>query len=439
VVQQPPSNWNSGVVLVPQPTFEITDANGNRVLTATNNCTLSKASGSGTMSGTATVAAVAGLITYTNVTITGASSVNVLRATVSGLTTVDTNSITMSPPVPFGVQIQEPISGGLEGQSFTITVQVVDDTNTIIPNATNTVTIAKASGSGTISGTLSRAAVSGVATFTVSIDDADSYTITAASTGLNGDTSGSFTITSAGGAIFTNEPANLTLVLHRPSWESIPPVSPTGSTTDAFGFCVDTNSHQSHLAILNDGGTNVLQVNFLTSQNGGSAPTEVALLNRFDYGTLFVGFEIFVDPTWSNGGNSGTKFGFIRRNGQNNNYINFCDGTSFSGAFRLSTQQTSADQHYSPSGFSLGAANKNRWLRVEILMVANTGGNSDGQFYMWVDGVLKKNLTTGVLHFSSSQTHRWNYLSIEPTYGGGTNHPPTNMYFRIRGMRVSGV
>ena len=58
------------------------------------------------------------------------------------------------------------------------------------------VTIAKTTGSGTISGTLTRTASSGIATFDdIQFSSADDYTITASASGLTSAVSNSFTIT----------------------------------------------------------------------------------------------------------------------------------------------------------------------------------------------------------------------------------------------------
>lgn len=77
--------------------------------------------------------------------------------------------------------------------SFTVRALRADDS--LDTNYTGTVTIAKASGSGTISGTLTRTAAAGVATFNdIQFDAADTYTITATATGLTSATSGNIVI-----------------------------------------------------------------------------------------------------------------------------------------------------------------------------------------------------------------------------------------------------
>lgn len=82
----------SGAVLSVQPVIRILDVDGMLVANSTVNVVASKASGTGTLGGTLTVAAVAGVATFTNLTMTTAGSC-VLRFTPTALTLIDSGTV----------------------------------------------------------------------------------------------------------------------------------------------------------------------------------------------------------------------------------------------------------------------------------------------------------------------------------------------------------
>src|SRR6185369_16076856 len=87
---------------------------------------------------------------------------------------------------------------GNAGSLNTVTVQVRDQFENVVTTDSSNVTVALASGSGTLLGTKTVAASSGVATFsTLGIHEAGAYTVSVADGSLDGATSGSFTISPA--------------------------------------------------------------------------------------------------------------------------------------------------------------------------------------------------------------------------------------------------
>ena len=95
-----------------------------------------------------------------------------------------------------------------------IKVQLHDDGGNLVPTATDTITLVinNNPGSGTLSGTLAVAAVSGEATFNnISIDRVGTgYTLNATASGLNTATSASFDITvgAATQLVYSVEPSD---------------------------------------------------------------------------------------------------------------------------------------------------------------------------------------------------------------------------------------
>jgi len=66
-----PSGAVNGVALTTQPVIRVTDASGNTVTTSKVSVVASIASGSGTLNGTTTVAAVGGVAAFTNLALSG--------------------------------------------------------------------------------------------------------------------------------------------------------------------------------------------------------------------------------------------------------------------------------------------------------------------------------------------------------------------------------
>jgi len=79
-----PSGAVDGVVFTGQPVIELRDAGGLRMASATNLVTASVSAGSGVLAGTASVAAVGGLATFTNLKINGTGS-HTLQFAAAGL------------------------------------------------------------------------------------------------------------------------------------------------------------------------------------------------------------------------------------------------------------------------------------------------------------------------------------------------------------------
>ena len=174
----------------------------------------------------------------------------------------------------------------------------------------------------------------------------------------------------------------------------------------------------------------VLQVNFPQGQGGGYAPA------RFDSGNFPAGTRrvytrvlFYADPTWTNGGNTGTKFFFYSQGNGNNHY------TAILGESAI--DETRAGVLVGLQGgmgtvtlrAGSGPAN-GQWWDVEYVFIANTPGSANGTAQVWINGVQYMNLNN-VGYFASGQTAQFTQLFTDPTYGGGMNPAPRNIYFRI--------
>jgi alpha-tubulin suppressor-like RCC1 family protein len=217
-----PTGATAGATITPAVRVTVQDAGGNTVTKATTNITLAIGTnaGGGTLSGTATVAAVNGVATFSNLSIDKTGTGYTLTAAATGLTgaTSATFNVTATAAkLAFSVQPTNATAGAAISPAVKVTVQDVDG-NTVT-SATTRITVAIGTNfgggtlSGTASGTATVAAVAGVATFSnLSIDKAGTgYTLTAAATGLAVAISASFTVTgeatgAAAQLAFTVEP-----------------------------------------------------------------------------------------------------------------------------------------------------------------------------------------------------------------------------------------
>lgn len=100
-IRTQPLGATIGGVLATQPVVELQDAAGNVVTSSTNFVAATIASGGGTLSGTTTIAAVAGVVTFTDLRITGAAGARTLSFTAGALSATSTPFSMTAPPTPF--------------------------------------------------------------------------------------------------------------------------------------------------------------------------------------------------------------------------------------------------------------------------------------------------------------------------------------------------
>ena len=212
-----PTGATAGTAISPAVTVMVQDGGGNTVTSATTSITLTIGTnpGGGALSGTATVAAVGGVATFSNLSIDRAGAGYTLNAAATGLTGATSATFDVAgAAVKLAFTVQP--TGATAGAAITpaVAVTVLDVRGNTVTNASTSITLAIGTnfGGGTLSGTTTVAAVNGVATFSnLSIDKPGTgYTLTAAATGLTGATSTTFNVTSAAAKLaFTVQPTNI--------------------------------------------------------------------------------------------------------------------------------------------------------------------------------------------------------------------------------------
>jgi len=187
-----PVTGASGAVLPTQPVVTIRDDQGNTAAASTAAVTVAIQSGTGgTLGGTTTVNAVAGVATFSGLSLTGkVGTTYVLRFTSSGLTSVDSGNLTVTVGAASQLALTTQPVGGATGAPLTTqpVVAIRDSAGNPVTTSTAAVTVAIQSGTGgTLGGTTTVNAVAGVATFsgvTMSGTLGTSYVLRFSSTGL---------------------------------------------------------------------------------------------------------------------------------------------------------------------------------------------------------------------------------------------------------------
>ena len=200
-----PATTVAGVALSPSVVVQILDAGNNVVTGNTSSVTLAIGTnaGGGTLSGSLIVSAVAGIATFSNLSIDKTGTGYTLSASDGALSGATSSAFNIIPgaasKLGFGTQPSNTVAGQLVTPA--VTVQVLDSFGNVVTGNSSSVTVFLGSnpGSGNLSGTLTIPAVNGVATFAnLSIDKTGAgYTLTATDAGLTKATSVGFNITPA--------------------------------------------------------------------------------------------------------------------------------------------------------------------------------------------------------------------------------------------------
>src|SRR5213078_4290574 len=197
-----PSNTVAGAAINPAVQVTALDPAGNPVPSFTGTVTVALGAnpGGATLGGTTTVAAVNGVASFSPLTLDKTGTGYVLTATATGLTPATSSGFTITPgsatQLVFGTQPSTTVAN--RHITPAVKVRALDAFGNVATEFTGAVAIALGSnpGGSTLSGTTPVAAVSGVATFFVSLNKTGTgYTLTASAGGFAPVTSTAFDIT----------------------------------------------------------------------------------------------------------------------------------------------------------------------------------------------------------------------------------------------------
>ncbi|WP_233261949.1 S8 family serine peptidase [Vitiosangium sp. GDMCC 1.1324] len=211
-----PTNSTAGATFAPKVGLQ--DKDGKPVTTGSFNVTLAIANnaGGGTLSGTTTVAMSAGVATFSGLSIDKVGTGYTLKATASGLTEATSSTFNITAATASKLAFVTQPSTTVAGTSITPAVQVaVQDAfgNQVTSTASITLALSGGSAGTTLNGTVTAAAVGGIATFgNLSINKASTdYSLKATSGTLSAATSSVFSVTASAPqrALITHQPSNV--------------------------------------------------------------------------------------------------------------------------------------------------------------------------------------------------------------------------------------
>ncbi len=210
---EPSGTATAGVPFAQQPVVWVEDAGGNRVTTDNRTVvTAARVGGEGVLQGILTATAGGGIVTFSNLSHNTANAITVLFT--SGTLTPDTSrSILVSPAAAARlVFVQQPtVTTAGAPIAPAVTVALHDAYGNRVTTTGTPVTVALASGTGSLSGTLTKGSSSGVATFSnLSINITGPKTLRATSGSLTAAISNEFSIQPGPGKtlVFVQQPTN---------------------------------------------------------------------------------------------------------------------------------------------------------------------------------------------------------------------------------------
>ena len=283
-----PSNVTAGAAITPAVVVTAQDGLGNTVTSFTGQVSLALGNnpGGGTLSGGGPVSAVAGVATFSNLTIDKAGTGYTLTAAATGAAAGTSAPFNVSPAAASQLVFVTQPSNSVAGSVIAPAVQVaVRDAfgNTVTGAATAiTVGLGANPGGGTLSGTLTRNASGGIATFNdLSINVAASgYTLTASGGGLPQVTSVAFDIQVGNGnkLAFVVQPSNALVGA---------PIAPAiqVAVQDAAGNTVPTSSDSIRLTLTPTSGG-------LSGTVGARAVNGIATFNDVRIGQAGTGYTL---------------------------------------------------------------------------------------------------------------------------------------------------
>jgi len=193
-----PSPVAAGSALTPAVAVNVLDAYGNLTSNTSTRVLLALGAnpGGATLSGTAALNTTGGVATFSTLSFDKVGTGYTLSATAAGLPSVTSAAFNVLPgPDTQLAFVTQPSNGNATNPLAAVTVAVLDAFGNTTAS-TAAVTVATGSGpAGKLSGTLTKNAVAGVATFgDLVFSAAGQYTLSATTTGLTGTTSTPFTI-----------------------------------------------------------------------------------------------------------------------------------------------------------------------------------------------------------------------------------------------------
>jgi len=213
---QQPTNTAAGATISPSVTVQLEDQYGNDISQSGVDINLALILGTGPLNGTLTRQTNAGgLATFDNLSL-NLTGTKQLQATSTGLASEDSNTFVIGAAAATQLVFVQQPTDAVAGVAISpsVTVQLLDQFGNLANQAGVDITLSLLTGSGTLSGTVTRATnASGLATFNdLSINLVGTKSLQATSSGLTSATSNNFVISAAPASqvVFVQQPTDTT-------------------------------------------------------------------------------------------------------------------------------------------------------------------------------------------------------------------------------------
>ena len=253
-------------------------------------------------------------------------------------------------------------------------------------------------------------------------------TITATSEGKSG--SAALTVAVMNPQLWPNEPAGFTPIVDRP-FDAVAELGWWASSL--LTVVADPTAPKS--------APFVGQVTFPAGFGGGYEPasTWTEGVDARGFTRMYLSFWVKLSSNWQ-GHNSGVnKIGFVWMH--DNPVVYFSEQGSGSGTLeaQLRLQNTPAPARNLTPNLAAVSLTRGQWHRWEVVLVANTGDQANGEAHWWIDGV-KVGEYTDVLYGSSTQPKAWGgpEISWMPIWGGIGDTVAETMYMWMDHFYMSG-
>lgn len=187
----------------------------------------------------------------------------------------------------------------------------------------------------------------------------------------------------------------------------------------------------------------VLQALYPAGTRGGSDDATPGSAQRwFDAAPrVYVSVWVQLSPNWQAHSTGTNKVLFVIIDGQPRFFLS-AEGSSSAALLPAGRLQGTPDDvlrnraRLLPNVQASARVVPGTWQRWEMLLVANTPGQRDGEFHLWMDGI-EVTRDTDVEYVAAGEARAWTMLDVRPIWGGGGDVLASTQWMRFDHIYIS--